>query len=253
MASDIVKKLIMELDLPQKCVIFLHVRLRNIRSLTGESYKDVTQAIIDLLLKYFEPKTILVPSYTFTFRRTGVFHRLFSRSETGRFSEEVRQNFAQYRTPDPVYSVLDVNGYLRNISAIDYTSIFGEHSLYKHLYDEGYIIVNIDTETFFATQIHWVEKRHQIHYRHERLYPGVIYYDESRWENIEYKAFLRDLKSDGMPYPAYNLKKRRQYLIQEGLLNTVAFNNIEVSWMPAHTFLQAFSKALSKDRRFLIH
>jgi aminoglycoside N3'-acetyltransferase len=106
------EKLCNPLKIPKQRILFLHVRLRNIHRVTGQSYLNLTQDFLKQLW-LFEPKTILIPSYTFSFMRSGLFHRLFSKSEVGRFSEEVRQHFAQYRTPDPMFSVLDTTNYLK--------------------------------------------------------------------------------------------------------------------------------------------
>ncbi|MDH3998895.1 MAG: hypothetical protein OET90_08645, partial [Desulfuromonadales bacterium] len=98
--------LFQQAELPAGRILFVHARLKNLKRSTGHDYGRLTALVLEQLQKT-QPKAILVPAYTiYSFMMTGVFHRQFSKSEVGRFSEEVRHSSKPHRTPDPMYSVL---------------------------------------------------------------------------------------------------------------------------------------------------
>lgn len=242
---------IRSLQIPEGKILFLHVCLRQLQRRTGQPYRQLTGDIL-AALRDLRPTTILVPAYTiYSFMLTGVFHRIFSRSEVGRFSEEVRRHFAAYRTPDPMYSVLDCGDYLCR-QPIDYGRTFGEESLFAHLLANDAAIVNIGMEGFWSTLVHDVERAAGVNYRREKTFAGVVYQDEARWRQVSYTAFVREMGADGVQFPPYNRIRRMLYLEEEGVLHTAQSQGIRVAWAPAAAFAAAIGRKLGEDARFLV-
>ena len=237
-----------DISIPQKRIIFLHVKLRNLKNRVDASYQLLSRTLLNVMEKLYNPKTILVPTFTYSFKKSGVFHRLFSKSEVGRFSEEIRQ-FASYRTPDPIFSVLDIYNYLSPLEKdIDYNTAFEKNSLFHLLDEEDCIIVNIGIEELISTQLHYIERQNNVSYRYNETFDGVVYYDEASWKKVKYLYYFRDAKV----YPIWNRRTIKNYLMESNVLHTSSNDNIEVSWITAKSKSKAVSDALAKDECFLI-
>jgi aminoglycoside N3'-acetyltransferase len=252
-SAVILDELFSRASLPAGRIFFLHARLRHIHQQMPEwSYPDLAQAVI-ARLRAFEPRAILVPAYTiYSFMHGGVFHRQFSRCETGRFSEEIRGAQHGWRSPDPMYSVLDSSDYLAGLKDIDYTRTFGENSLFEHLYQENEIILNLDLPGVWSTHFHQAEIAAQVPYRFHRQLDGVIYHDPGRWERVRYQAYLRATHADGGSYPGYNRENTRRYLLEQGVLHSLRHAQVELAWCEAQPFVAAVTRALARDPLFLV-
>ncbi len=236
------------LTIPQKRIIFLHVKLRNLKDKLNAPYELLSRSILTVIEELFKPKTVLVPTFTYSFKKSGIYHRLFSKSEVGRFSEEVRQ-FVSFRTPDPIFSVLDVNNYLPALEKdINYCAAFEENGLFHFLHEEDCIIVNIGMEQLISTQLHYIERQNNVSYRYNQTFDGVVYHDEINWEKVKYLYYFRDSKV----LPVWNRKIVKNYLIESNVLHTLKEENIEVSWISAKSKSEAITNALLKDEFFLI-
>lgn len=242
------------LAIPKNRVIFLHVALKDLQQLTQKSYHDLSREILASLYKLYTPKTILVPTYTFrSFILSGVFHRTFSRSEVGRFSEEVRLHHAQYRTPDAMWSVADTGDYLTYLG-LDYSrNDFLEGSLFYHLNTEDYIIMNIGLTGAFATQIHCVERACDVDYRQMQIFGGVFYDDESHWKSIKYETYMRRFNEEVEYYPPYDNVKREKYLLMKEVLRYKPLSEtLKISWINAQTLTETLTTAVELDEHFLV-
>jgi len=184
-----------DLRIQRRCVLFLHVRLRAIKENTGLDYRDCTRLILDGL-DTLDPKAVLVPAFTYTFVKSGVFHRQFSRAETGRFSEEVRNRFARYRTADPIFSVLDTRNWLIQQENLNTTGAFEPGCLWERLLEENCVIINIGIDTFVATQVHYLERLMDVPYRNHVIKRGVVYEDDVTRSTVEYDFFARNLEQN---------------------------------------------------------
>lgn len=241
-------RLLNGLEMPPGRIIVPHVKLKQLKGLLNSEYRLAAESLLKSLYELYQPKTVLVPSFTYTFTKSGIFHQLFSRSEVGRFSEEVRNTYLQSRTPNPIFSFVDTGKYLQ-FDEIDHKTAFGKDSIFDFLDQEDCVILNIDLEKIVQTQIHYVEKKNLVHYRYDKRFEGVIYYNEKKWEKINYLYYVRDLSVD----PRMNYEKREQYLIDYGVLNLKYSNGIKISWTTAKMLDRAITEAIAQDPDFLIN
>lgn len=240
--------LLKQLNIPQKRIIFLHVKLLDFKKKVNAPYELLSKSIITVFGDLFNPKTILVPTFTYTFTKSGIYHRIFSKSEVGRFSEEIRK-VAPYRTLDPIFNVADVYNYLPGFAEeINFNTAFDENSLFHFLDEEDCVIVNFGLEQLVSTQLHYVERQMNVSYRYDKYFDGVIYHDETNYENIKYKYYVRDLEMN----PQWNREKIKKYLIENNALHTFVKDNIDVSWISAKAKFKVIKKAILEDEYFLI-
>ncbi len=235
------------LQIPENRIIVIHARLKNIKNNLDLSYESSARLILEWFYNFYRPKTVLVPSFTYSFTRSGIFHRVFSRSEVGRFSEEIRKLYGQHRTLDPIFSFVDTNKYLDQYN-LNYCTAFDEGGIFDFLDKEDCIIVNIDLDQITQTQIHYIEKINRVDYRYDKLFEGVVYSDQHHWKSIKYRYFVRDLKLN----PRMDYKKRERYLIERGALNVFSRNGLVISWISARKLNEVISQALASDPYFLI-
>jgi aminoglycoside N3'-acetyltransferase len=84
------------LGFPEGEILVLHVRLRelfgNRSSLLGphvDTYSDAARGLIALIREHLKPSAMLVPSFTYSFTKTGVFDRANTIGEVGRFGNSL--------------------------------------------------------------------------------------------------------------------------------------------------------------------
>ena len=245
-----ISEFLSQFGIPDNQILFIHARLKGLKKesvLDDLDYETLTKLLLDCFMDSFDPKAILVPTFTYSFTDSGVYHRNFSKSEVGRFSEETRLKFSEFRTPDPIFSVADITGFLKG-KEIDYTTAFGEGGLFELLHEENCAIINLDLPKLLMTQVHYIEKECDVSYRYDKMFDGVVYDDDQNWRKTEYEYFVRDLDDD----PQMDYQKREEFLSNRGSLETVKNDDITGSWISAQEKYDLLSKKLVGNERFLL-
>ena len=236
-----------QINIPKGKVLILHIRLSPLKDLIGLDYSKLTNLILQLLEKY-KPKSILVPAFTYSFTKSGLFHQIYSRSETGRFSEEVRNNFSKYRTPDPIFSMLDVKNWLGKQKDINCLVAFERGCIWEKLLNEESIIINIGLDTLVATQIHYLERLMDVPYRKIINKTGLIYKDKEVFEPVDYVFYARDFN---------NLRKLNWPLIEKkllsvGVLNKFVWEGINFCSLLVPSLHKILAIEISRDPYYLV-
>lgn len=245
-SQRLLNDLLINTEIPKNRILFLHVKISSLKSESSSDYIQLTQQIIKTMNLLYTPKTILIPTFTYSFTKTGVYHKQFSKSEVGRFSEEARKATTN-RTNDPIFNVVDIKSYLSGID-FDYTEAFGERSLFHYLNEEDCIVINIGLDELISTQLHYIERINNVPYRYNKTFHGVIYFNENEWESLQYKYFVRDLGKN----VKWNRKKIKDYLVKQDALFFRTVNGVEVNWISAKTMNYLISKKLNEDNYFLL-
>lgn len=221
------------LDLKNDGLILAHVRLKGLKSIdeiSDISYEELTKLVLDVLNELYNPRSILVPTYTYSFTDSGVFHRTFSKSEVGRFSEEVRRKFSEYRLPDPIFSVSETGDYLMSKEGdIDCTSAFGQNCWREHLMNDNCDVINIDIDELRFGLLHYLEHVANVPYRYYKSFDGIVYTDVDEYHDIDYRYFVRDLDVD----PRWDRDKIERLLSEAGLLEVRDYHGTKVSSVSA--------------------
>ena len=245
-----IQSLFDQASIPPGRALLVHARLRGLQQRTGIDYSLLAADILHGLLSC-HPSLLLIPAFTiYGYMAMRIFHLQHAHSEVGRFSEEMRLRGFQ-RTPDPMYSMLDVLGTLP--PGLNYLQTFGPGTLFEYLMREDCIIVNIDMQAFYATPIHFVELEHDVPYRFNMAFEGHIQQNDEPWAKINYNAYVRKVgNSWAGSYPPYNQSRRLAYLRDQGVLTETQTKAGELAWAPLSSFSSAISAALTKDKLFLV-
>jgi hypothetical protein len=236
--------------IPEGRAILVHARLRGLHHRTGLPYPELADQVLNGLLSC-KPSLLLIPVFTiYSFMAIRIFNVAYARSETGRFSEEMRQRGFP-RTPDPMYSMLDVLGRLP--PGLNYLQTFGPGTVFDYFRQQDGIIVNVDMPAFYATPVHGVELEHDVPYRFNMVFDGHLQVKDEPWSKISYAAYVRKVSSYGTgSYPPYNQNRRLVYLRNQGVLSESRTNCGNLAWAPVSAFCSAIGAALSKDKNFLV-
>ena len=248
MTDKFIHNLLKDLSIPDDCLLVLHVKLKAMKSKTNKDYKTLTKEVLKFLIEEYNPRAILVPTFTYSFIKSGVFHLLYSKSETGRFSEETRANFTKFRTKNPLFSFADINGYFRNIN-LDNTKAFGRNTIFAYLDDKRTVNINIGLDRFICSQLHHIEKLHDVSYRFNRKFEGYMYLDKKIHRKIEFNYFMRDLEE----YPKWDRKRIKEKLLSENKLCKKIYHDIEVNWINSRDLKGVISEKLQKDDDWLLN
>jgi aminoglycoside 3-N-acetyltransferase len=246
--KDEIAKILDQLELPTRRIIVIHARIKYLSIEVGSrySYSEITKYVINYLCEIFDPKTILIPCYTFSYTKSGIYHRLFSKSEVGRFSEEARL-LGYYRTLDPIFSFMDINYYFQN-NNVNHNIAFGKGSIFEYLQKHDAVILNIGLDDFIATQRHYVEYYFDVDYRFNKYFSGFVYCNEKEYYEVNYKYYVRylDRPTNG------NLPKITKDLLKEGVLKTYYIDGINISWLSCQPYLQFFEPKMIADPHYHI-
>jgi aminoglycoside N3'-acetyltransferase len=235
------------IKLPNQQIIMLHVHLHPLQKATGMNYSDCTKFILDVFNE-FSPKALLVPAFTHTFVKTGLYHCDCSRSETGRFSEEVRCNHARCRTSDPMFSVLDMTDWLETQKNLNFSGAFEPGCIWELLLEKDCVIVNIGIKSMVATQIHYFERINSVPWRMHVHIPGVVYHDANHYEQVDYDFFARDLKQNRL----LDWPKIKNYLKSVKCIHETENLDVKVAWLSTRKFHESLLKKVLDDPYFLV-
>ncbi len=156
--------------------IFVHVGLSQIKAAFDENPYDF---LMKRLRQHFSG--IITPGFTPSFRQTGLYHKLYSVPEYGKFSALFLKD-ATFRTDDPIHSLLAYGNYRFENS---YTrEAFGRGSSFDQLDRDNILCLSIGTRWPVSSQKHFIEYRNQLPYVEKAIFDGIIYYDKSHHEKI---------------------------------------------------------------------
>ena len=186
-------------SIPKQSIIVLHIGMRGLyNNNNNNNYGYFALKLLDQIRKILEPKEIYVPTFTYSFTKSGIFDVRATPAEVGRFSEEIRKNpeLVVKRSLDPVFSVIETERDDPEDKQI-ITNAFGENSIWARLDNENHYILNINlTSSIISTQLHHFEYNNNIPYRYLKTFEGEIVDQNGENHHINYDYFVRDLSND---------------------------------------------------------
>ena len=243
------KKLLNNLDLPQNEIIFLMVGAKKVLQSLGSSqdYNLFALDVIDTIIKLYNPITIIIPCFTYSFCDSGIYSAEHSKSETGRFSEELRRTNKFYRTNDPIFSVIDINSYLANLTGqIDYAKAFGSGTWREHLINQNEVVVNLGLDQLYPGKYHFYEHKYNVPYRYYKEFQGYIFNSESKWEPVNYRYFVRSIGAK------IDRERIHNIMLENGNLYEFYREDCRFSWHYVTEFKNVIEKKLSNNPEYLL-
>jgi len=157
------EKLIDGFDIKPNSQIFVHAGLKSIKLLTGDGYKEIIENLNKAIKTKYNCNAIIAPSFTPSFRKTGVYSKNFSKGEYGVFSELPRHQ-ANFRTDDAIHGVAIFTDDVKKFENFNYHDTFANDGFYASLKENTYIL-NVCTNWFVSTYMHYIEEELKVPYK----------------------------------------------------------------------------------------
>ena len=228
----------------------MHVGLKELKQISGKSYKDITYEIIKSLENAFEPSAIVVPTFTWSFIKTGIFSINNSRSETGAFADLFRE-FANYRTSNTIQSFsIKANDY-EIYKNLNHQDTFAQDGIYEYFRQNDTYIIDINTDTFRASPLHHVEIVCKLPYlaKDKVNFKGITYDENDKPQEVVQSHGGTFIYSD--PY-VFNKEKIRKYLMNKGMIKKYEYKDINISSLSNQDMHNTLEELLNKKPYFAI-
>lgn len=200
--------------------VFVHIGLRQIKT---AFQLDAYDFILDLLTQNFQ--SIIAPGFTPSFRQTGLYHKLYSAPEYGKFSKLFLKD-ATFRTDDPIYSLLVLGDYQFENS---YTKeVFGPGGAYDQLDKDNILCLSIGTPWPVSSQKHYIEYRSNLPYVERVTYEGIIYYDEQNHNKIATINYVRKHWFNKYVSLIWNNYKLAKHMKKAGIMEQYNLNGLMI-------------------------
>ena len=225
------------LGIPTGSTIFVYCGIGAVRKSLNTSADDAFDRLVAFLHETFKPKRIVCPTYTPSFRITGTFSLNHTRAEYGYFNELARIK-ANHRIPDPLHSVAIFGAPYKRKFSFD---TFGSDSVFRC--DDDVYILNIGTQYFTSTHLHFIEEYCGVPYKiSSKKYEG-IYFDESDTPKL-----IKTLNHGYREKVLINRGKLSRALCKEGALSL----KDEISCIRASDLFDIVKRSIERDPYYLV-
>ncbi len=167
-------------------ILMVHSRLFSLGKIAQvKDRSEFLNFFIEALLEAVGKKgSLIFPTFTLSFCKTGVYDVQNSRSEMGILSEEVRKKPESKRILHPVYSVAVTGLAPDNLQKVNTKTCFGDNSIFDLLHKlskEGteigkvkFLTIGIPVPPTAITYVHYLEEKMRVPYRYFKEFSGVM-------------------------------------------------------------------------------
>jgi len=239
-----------ETILPKNKILFLHVGLRKLAAITNKSYQELSEEIIDNLIRVHSPYAIIVPTFTWSFRKTGIYSVKYSRSEAGMFSEIFRK-IADYRTPNAIQSFSIISNDISAFSRLNHLDTFANDGIYEYFRKNETYIIDVATDTFRASPLHHIERVCNVCYLKSpsKSFKGIIIDKDDNIDSIDQLHGGTNIYNGQY---IFNKEKIEKFLIRKNLLKVFYSHGIKISTINNQDLHRALESRLKKNPFFAI-
>ncbi|WP_253737433.1 AAC(3) family N-acetyltransferase [Halohasta salina] len=219
-------------------IVFVHIGLSDVKTALGG---DPYEAIVDRLDRAFE--SVLVPGFTKSFRETRRFDVDDTPPELGAFSGLFFED-ADYRTPDPLHSIL-VGGPYR-FADCTFRDTFSPAGCYGRLSDDNVLCLNIGTPWLISTQLHYIERICDVPYASTIEIEGELRADGST-ESITQRTYS---KNNYLYF--WNRRGLRDDMVAAGVMDHYLLDGLNVMGVRAGDMEAFLAERIESDPYYLV-
>lgn len=140
--------------------------------------------------------TIALPSFTFSFCKSGKYSYDKNKSETGIYADWVLKEINNsFRSKHPIYSFVLVGKNANILDNMVSTTTWGRDSIFSKFEEVNAQLLMIGCGLKSCTQIHRYEEINEVPYRHFKYFDGIADYGEG-FNKTKVKMFVRNLDID---------------------------------------------------------
>lgn len=158
--------------------LFIHSDVMFGRPAEGFKRKDYLSTLYEILLS-LKVKSIIVPTFTYSFPNGEKYDVVNSKTSMGAFNEFVRKLDGRYRTDDPLLSVSVPTSIQEMFNHVSNHSL-GEGSaldILHHMAGVKFLFLGAEMGDCF-TYVHYVEKVMDVPYRFDMKFEGDVIYPD---------------------------------------------------------------------------
>ena len=190
---------------------------------------------------------LIVPTFTYSFAsKNKKFDINNSASKMGFFAEKLRKLPNAIRTIEPMFSV-SIAGNIKKIfpNKIEVSKqCFGKNSIWDIMHKNNAKICNFNVDSG-STYIHYVEKMHNVDYRFDKLFSGIIKDNEKEYFS-EFLFFCRKLEY--LP----DFTKFDKYVKNNSIAKTIELGRGSIVTISCQDVFTTFTKLYANNKNIMI-
>ena len=208
--------------------------------------KRFAYRILDYLITHLKSSHIFIPTFDYSYCKTGVFDLKSTETSCGSLSKEAIINFSEYRTCVPVFSHIDLlgkQGPFHNL--LPEINAFGASSFYEWITNnKGLIFFWGCPLSNSNTYMHHVESVCNVPYRYSKLFHGYIHQDTNILKTqLDYYVRPEFVELQYIDQ-GYSLLKRDNSLIHDP--------NLQIEGFQSDKFLSCIAQEIQQDEFILL-
>lgn len=190
--------------------------------------------------------TLAVPTFSFGFLSSGVYHWSETASEgMGAFSEHIRKHPDAQRARHPLQSVSVIGPQATTVAGIEAASAYSKNGLFQAMCDLDFKVVLLGADPVHISHSHLAEERCRVPYRFDMAITGrTLLAPGEDWMEREWSFFARDLELDVRPEGEERVVAE---LIAQGRWSVAHLNGVEVFAGSAREFVDNLSTKLKEN------
>jgi|TARA_B100000959_G_scaffold283398_1_gene352220 aminoglycoside 3-N-acetyltransferase len=186
-------------------ILMVHSQLFSLGKLGTVKKAELLNTMINTLLQAVgKTGSLIFPTFTRSFCKTGFFDILSSKSEgMGILSEEVRSWPGAKRSLHPIYSVCIIGPASENLKKPSAETCFGDNSIFDLLHQLNqenkfrekikFLTIGFQVPPRAVTYIHYLEEKMRVPYRYFKEFSGIMINNRERILSRT-KFFVRDIE-----------------------------------------------------------
>lgn len=219
--------------------VFVHIGLSDIKSAFDTNPYDFIRTKLDTRFS-----SVLVPGFTQSFREKGEYHATESTPELGAFSKLFFKD-ADYRTPDPLHSILVKGNY--RFDGCNFRNTFAPDGCYGQLESDNVLYLNIGTKWLVATQLHYIEQVLDVPYVSLTEIKGTALFEDGKSDMI----IQRNYEKNKWLY-FWNRVGITDDAIRDGVLDQYRLNGLNIYAVGADDLRRWVEPKINEDPYYLV-
>ncbi len=234
----------------KKSIFFIHTDISNY-NINSHSWFEKCKNLYNFFDKYFKNNTILVPTFTYSFCKTGIFNKDRNISEVGIFTEYFRNQKNVKRSNHPIFSIAAKGTYANNfIDNLSYSSS-GYGSVFERLkVFDTYIIFFGCRFLESCTFLHHIEQCARINYRYSKYFKGKIIEKNKSYTGI-WEFYVRNTEIFKFEKWSKNSQIEKD-LIKNKILIKKKVSNLEISYCSTRKLFDYVTKKIKINESYIL-
>jgi aminoglycoside 3-N-acetyltransferase len=250
--ADSLTRCLVEAGVERSDILVVHSNVSGFLKLDLPEVRQRLGVLLEALLGAVPEGTLLVPTFSYRFCRTGTFNADTTLSEVGLFSEFVRRDARALRSSHPIFSFAAIGPHrdflCRNLSP----SSYGAGSIFERLYVSDAKLLHFDvTVADSCTFAHFPEQSVGVPYRYSKYFRGSSTVDGKTVEG-DWEFYVRAIERwDFPPQVAAEMRYTRE-LEASGLSRSLSWHGLPMTLTSCRAVYQTVTAGVRGDPHYML-